>query len=68
LIQQRGGADIDVSTSEPEKPRAHELERRIEELEALDESAFGRFTAWDWALCIVFALVLPHLAAWWFAP
>ncbi|MBW2421536.1 MAG: hypothetical protein JRH19_23550 [Deltaproteobacteria bacterium] len=57
-----------MSTSEPGSHRRHELERRIEELEARDEAAFGRFTAWDWTLCTVFALVLPLLALWWFAP
>jgi hypothetical protein len=43
-----------------------ELERRIEEFEGLDESAFGRFTALDWLLCVLGALILPHLALWWF--
>ena len=47
--------------------RAAELERRIEELEALQESAFGRFTAWDWLVCVIGALVVPAIAAWWFA-
>ena len=47
--------------------RAAELERRIEELEALEESAFGAFTAWDWLVCVIGALVTPAIAAWWFA-
>ena len=47
--------------------RAEELERRIEELEALEDSAFGRFTAWDWLVCVIGALVVPAIAAWWFA-
>jgi hypothetical protein len=47
--------------------RVAELERRIDELEGLDESAFGAFTAWDWLLCTVFAVALPGLALWWFA-
>jgi len=57
-----------VSENEPDDPREHELERRIEELEASDEAAFGYFTAWDWALCIVFAVVMPLLLVWRFAP
>jgi hypothetical protein len=44
-----------------------DLERRIEELENLDESAFGNFTTWDWLLCIFGALVIPYLALLWFA-
>lgn len=47
--------------------RAAELERRIEELEALEESAFGDFTAWDWLVCVIGGLLAPALAAWWFA-
>jgi len=44
-----------------------ELERRIRELEQLPDSAFGRFTAWDWLLCGLFAIAVPHLILWWFA-
>jgi hypothetical protein len=47
--------------------RAAELERRIEQLEALDESAFGGFTAWDWLVCVIGALLVPAIVAWWFA-
>lgn len=47
--------------------RVAELERRIDELDSLDESAFGAFTPWDWLACTVFAVVLPALALWWFA-
>ncbi len=47
-------------------PRARELLRRIEELEALEESAFGRFTRWDWLACALVALVLPAAALLWF--
>jgi len=62
-----GGTDIDVSTPEPDNPRVRELERRIQELETVDEAAFGRFTAWDWTICIVFGLALPLLGIWWWA-
>ena len=55
-------------TGDPEqRERAAELRRRIEQLEGLDESAFGGFTGWDWLLCLLGGLVLPALAAWWFA-
>ena len=57
-----------MSTSDPRNPRVRELERRIEELEAHDETAFGHFTAWDWTVCIVFGLALPLLALWRWAP
>ena len=62
-----GGTDIDVSTTEPDNPRVRELERRIQELESIDEAAFGRFTAWDWTACIAFGLALPLLGIWWWA-
>ena len=44
-----------------------ELERRIEEIEALDDAAVGRFTGWDWLICVLGAVVVPALAMWWFA-
>ncbi len=44
-----------------------DLERRIEELEALDDSAIGAFTAVDWLLCIAGSILLPAIALWWFA-
>ena len=47
-------------------PRALELRRRIEELEALPESAFGRFTLWDWLACTALGLILPAAALIWF--
>jgi len=47
--------------------RARELRHRIDAMEALDDSAFGRFTAWDWLWCTLGALVVPALALWWFA-
>ncbi|MBW2295436.1 MAG: hypothetical protein JRG89_15115 [Deltaproteobacteria bacterium] len=56
-----------MSTTEPDNPRVRELERRIQELETLDEAAFGHFTAWDWTVCIVFGLALPLLGIWWWA-
>jgi hypothetical protein len=47
--------------------RARELRHRIDAMEALDDSTFGRFTGWDWLWCTLGALVLPALALWWFA-
>jgi hypothetical protein len=46
--------------------RLLELVRRIEELEALDESHLGPFTAWDWLACALSGLVLPAAVLWWF--
>lgn len=54
-------------TSATRDPRVRELERRIEELEAADREALGRFTRWDWAVCVVFGVALPLLAVWWYA-
>ena len=47
--------------------RVEEIERRIEALEALDDSALGRFTRWDWLCCVLGGLVAPLVALWWFA-
>lgn len=44
-----------------------DLERRIEELEGLDESEIGGFTALDWFFCIMGSVILPAIALWWFA-
>ena len=59
--------DNDVGRTHSGNPRAGELERRIEELEAHDEAAFGHFTGWDWTICTVLGLGLPLLAIWWWA-
>ena len=45
-----------------------DLERRIEELEALDESDIGSFTTLDWFFCITGSVVIPVIALWRFAP
>jgi len=44
-----------------------DLERRIAELEALDDSDIGSFTALDWFLCVTGSIVVPAFALWWFA-
>lgn len=58
------------STSTPEQTarrlRVEDLERRIEELEAIDSASFGAFTTWDWVVCVVGGLIIPILALWWF--
>ena len=50
----------------PRDASVEELERRIEALEELDESAFGTFTRLDWLICVLGSLVVPSLALWWF--
>ena len=59
--------DNELNSTEPGNAHAREVERRIRELEAQDEAAFGHFTAWDWTLCTVFGLALPLLAILWWA-
>lgn len=44
-----------------------DLERRIEELEGLDDSDIGRFTRLDWFFCITGSVIIPAIALWWFA-
>ena len=44
-----------------------DLESRIAELEALDESSFGAFNAVDWVICVLGAVVIPYLALVWFS-
>jgi len=44
-----------------------ELEERIKTIEALGDAELGRFTQWDWLLCIVGAVVIPAILLWWFA-
>jgi hypothetical protein len=44
-----------------------DLERRIEELEALDDSDVGSFTTLDWFFCIAGSVVIPAIALWRFA-
>ena len=61
---------IDPATGRDQASRAllvEELERRIVEIEALDDSEIGGFTGWDWAICVGGAVVIPALAMWWFA-
>ena len=60
----------DPGTGDESKARGgllEELERRIEEVEGLDDAAIGSFTGWDWLVCVIGSLVLPAIAIWWFA-
>ncbi len=60
----------DPDTGDESKARGallEELERRIEEVEGLDDAAIGSFTGWDWLVCVIGSLVLPAIAMWWFA-
>jgi hypothetical protein len=50
------------------RARAEELLGRIEELESLDDSAFGVFGAGDWLACVLAALLVPAAILLWFAP
>ena len=44
-----------------------DLERRIETIEALGDAELGRFTKWDWLLCIAGSVVIPAILLWRFA-
>ena len=60
----------DPAAVRDQSPRAlliEELEQRIENLENLDEASIGRFTGWDWLLCILGGVAVPAFAMWWFA-
>jgi hypothetical protein len=47
--------------------RIEDLERRIEELEAIDSAQLGSFGTWDWIICVLGAVIVPAAALWWFA-
>jgi hypothetical protein len=55
-----------LEDAEARDARTRELRRRIESMESLEASAFGRFTGWDWLWCTLGAVVAPALALWWF--
>lgn len=57
-------AHTEANTTGPSDPRVEDLERRIRDLEARDELDFGRFVAWDWVVCVGFAVVVPLLFIW----
>ena len=61
--------DSSPSGSDPSQSvrdaQLEDLHRRIETLEALDESEFGEFSRRDWVICIIGALVIPTLLLVW---
>ncbi len=60
--------DLHASAEQADRERFVEaLERRIEELEALDDSDVGSFTSLDWFFCVTGSIVIPVIALWWFA-
>jgi hypothetical protein len=61
-------ADLDTISEQATHERlVEDLERRIEQLEALDDSDLGGFTGLDWFFCIAGSVVIPAIALWWFA-
>ena len=60
--------DLHTSAERADRERlVEDLERRIEEIEALDDSDVGNFTALDWFFCIAGSVVIPVIALWRFA-
>ena len=60
----------DPDTGDESKARGallEELERRIEEVEGLDDAAIGSFTGWDWLVCVIGSPGFPAVANWGFA-
>ncbi len=63
------GTDFHTSSEQADRERlVADLERRLDELEALDDSDVGSFTSLDWFFCITGSVVIPVIAVWWFAP
>ncbi len=61
--------DLHSNTEQADRERlVADLEHRIDELEALDDSDVGRFTTLDWLFCITGSIVIPVIALWRFAP
>jgi len=62
------GTDRHAGAERADRERlVEDLERRLEELEALDDADIGSFTALDWFFCIAGSVVIPVIALWWFA-
>ena len=51
----------------PRELVVEDLERRLEAMEALDDSDLGSFTGWDWIVSVVGFVLIPALLLWWFA-
>lgn len=62
------GTDLHTSAEQANHEQlVADLERRLEALEALDDSDVGSFTSLDWFFCITGSIVIPVIALWWFA-
>ncbi len=60
--------DLHTSAEQAGRERlVEDLERRLEQLQALDDADIGSFTALDWFFCIAGSIVIPVIALWWFA-
>ncbi len=60
--------DLHTSAEQADRERLFaDLERRLDELEALDDSDVGSFTTLDWFFCITGSIVVPAIALWWAA-
>ena len=63
------GTDLHTSAEQTNREQlVADLERRLEALEALDDSDVGSFTSLDWFFCITGSIVIPVIALWRFAP
>ena len=62
------GTDLHTSAEQANREQhVADLERRLEALEALDDSDVGSFTSLDWFFCITGSIVIPVIALWRFA-
>ena len=62
------GTELHTSAEQTNREQlVADLERRLEALEALDDSDIGSFTRLDWFFCITGSIVIPVIALWWFA-
>ncbi len=62
------GTDLHTSAEQANREQlVADLERRLDALEALDDSDVGSFTSLDWFFCITGSIVIPVIALWWFA-
>ncbi len=60
--------DLHTGAEQADRERlVADLEHRLDELQALDDSDVGSFTALDWFFCITGSVVIPVIALWWFA-
>lgn len=61
-----GDASADSGAADPRLEIVRdELERRLRRFDELDDSAFGSFSALDWALCTLLFFLAPLVIVWW---